>query len=66
MVFEEKGKPEYPEENLFGAREKTNIKLNPNIILMASTSGFEPGPHWCKANVEKELKNCGCFVDISH
>ena len=30
-------------EKRLGARERTNNKFNP---LMASTPGFEPGPHW--------------------
>ena len=46
LVFEERGKPEYPEKT-FVARERTNNKLNPN---MASTPGFEPGPHWWEAS----------------
>ena len=29
---------------MLGARERTNIKLNPHN--MASTPGFKPGPHW--------------------
>ena len=40
LVFEERGKPEYPEKNL-------NNKLNPH---MASTPGFEPEPHWWEAS----------------
>ena len=32
-----------PEEKLLGARKRTNDKLNPR---MASTPGFEFGPHW--------------------
>ena len=46
LVFEERGKPEYPEKNL-AAKERNNNKLNPN---MASTPGFEPGPHWWEAS----------------
>ena len=42
LVFEEKGKAEYPEKPL-GAKERTNNKLNPH---MASTPGFEPGSLW--------------------
>ena len=34
LVFEERGKPEYPGEKPLGARERTNNKLNPH---MAST-----------------------------
>ena len=48
LVFEERGKPEYPEENLSEQRrEPTTNKLNPH---MASTAGFEPGPHWWEAS----------------
>ena len=38
LVFEEEGKPEYQEKNL-----SENNKFNPH---MASTLGFETGPHW--------------------
>ena len=39
LVFKERGKPEYPEKNLSeqGGEPTTH---------MASTPGFEPGPHW--------------------
>ena len=37
-----------PGEKPLGARERTNNKLNPH---MASTPGFEPGPHWWEARV---------------
>ena len=47
LVFEERGKPEYPEKKPLGAKERTNNKLNPH---MASTPGFEPGPHWWEAS----------------
>ena len=43
LVFKEREKPEYPEKNPFGARDRTNNKLNPH---MARTPEFEPGPHW--------------------
>ena len=46
LVFEERGKLEYPEKPL-GEKERTNNKLNPH---MASTPGFEPGPHWWEAS----------------
>ena len=46
--FEERGKPENPEKKPLGAKERTNNKLNPH---MASTPGFEPGPHWLEASV---------------
>ena len=37
------GKTGVPGEKPLGAKERTNNKLNPH---MASTPGFEPGPHW--------------------
>ena len=44
LVFEERGKPEYPEKNLSEqGRETTTTSTQ---IIMASTQGFEPGPHW--------------------
>ena len=48
LVFEERGKPEYPEKSLSEQRrEPTTNKLNPHV---ASTPGFEPGPHWWEAS----------------
>ena len=41
------GKTGVPGEKPLGARERTNNKLNPH---MASTPGFEPGPHWWEAS----------------
>ena len=35
LVFEERGKPEYPEKKLLGARERTNYILNPLFRLFA-------------------------------
>jgi len=46
LVFEERGKPEYPEKNL-GARARTNNKLNPHLT---PSPGLEPGPHWWEAS----------------
>ena len=44
LVFEEKGKPDYPEKKLSEqVKGGTNNKLNPRMV---STRGFEPGPHW--------------------
>ena len=37
------GKTGVPGEKPVEAKERTNNKLNPH---MASTTGFEPGPHW--------------------
>ena len=45
--FEGKGKTGVPGEKSLGVRERTNNKLNPHI---ASTLGFEPGPHWWEAS----------------
>ena len=47
LVFEERGKPEYPEKKPLGARGETNNKLNPHMV---STPGFESGPHWWEAS----------------
>ena len=47
LVFEAEGKTGVPGENPLGAKERTNNKLNPH---MASTPGFEPGPHWWEAS----------------
>ena len=41
------GKTGVPGEKSLGAKERTNNKLNPH---MASTLGFEPGPHWWEAS----------------
>ena len=45
--FQGEGKTGVPGEKPLGARERTNNKLNPH---MASTPGFEPGPHWWEAS----------------
>ena len=45
--FEEREKPEYLEKNLSEQRREPTTKLNPH---MASTPGFEPGPHWWEAS----------------
>ena len=47
LVLEERGKLEYLEKNLSEQRRAPTKKLNPH---MASTPGFEPGPHWWKAS----------------
>ena len=41
------GKAGVPGEKRLGARERTNNNINPH---MASTPGFEPGPHWWEAS----------------
>ena len=47
VEFWREGKTEVPGEKSLGTKERTNIKLNPN---MTSTAGFEPGPHWWEAS----------------
>ena len=47
LVFEERRKPEYLEENLSEQGRETNNKLNAH---MASTPGFETGPNWWEAS----------------
>ena len=41
--FLRRGETRVPSDKPLGVRERTNNKLNPH---MASTLGFEPGPHW--------------------
>ena len=45
--FQGEGKTGVPRGKPLAARERTNNKLNPH---MASTPGFEPGPHWWEAS----------------
>ena len=45
--FKGQRKTGVPGEKPPRARKKTNNKLNP---YMASTPGFEPGPHWWEAS----------------
>ena len=47
LVFIEGGKPEYLKKNPFGARTRTNNKLNPQ---MTSHLGIEARPHWWEAS----------------
>ena len=47
LVFEERGKPEYPGKNLSEQGGEPTSKINPH---MASTPGVEPGPHWWEAS----------------
>ena len=48
QVFEERGKPEYPEKNLSEQLGTgANNKLNP---YMTPSPGIEPGPHWWEAS----------------
>ena len=65
LVFEERGKPECPEKPLSEQRrvkpttndsirvtKNGNTKFRPVELdpYMASTPGFEPGPHWWEAS----------------
>ena len=45
--FRGEGKTGVPGEKPLGATDRTSNKLNPH---MASTPGFEPGPHWWEAS----------------
>jgi len=42
LVFEERGKLEYPEKNHLGAEKRTNNKLNPNMLPLKY--GSHPTP----------------------
>ena len=44
-LFLRRGNTEIHGEKPLGARTRTNNKLNQHTC-MASTPGFEPGPHW--------------------
>jgi len=48
VVFEERGKLEYPGKKPLGAEKRTNNKLNPH---MTPSPGIEPGTHWWEASV---------------
>ena len=62
LVFKERGKPEYPEKNLSEQAGRTNNKLNPH---MASTPGFEPGPHREASALTTALPLLPTFVQIT-
>ena len=47
LVFEERGKPEYPRKNLSEQGREPTSKINPHMV---STPGVEPGPHWWEAS----------------
>ena len=46
LVFEEKGKLEYPEKNLSEQTQSKGENQQQTQPTYASTPGFEPGPHW--------------------
>ena len=46
LVFEARGKPEYPEENL--SELSREPKTQPPYVM--PTLGIEPGPHWWEAS----------------
>ena len=53
LVFEERGKPEYPEKNLSEqSREPTNSAHE------TLSPGIEPGPHWWKASALTLCQPC--------
>ena len=55
LVFEERGKPEYPEKNRSEqGREPTTNKLNPH---MTSSPEIEPGPQWWVRRVLSPLRH---------
>ena len=63
LVFDERGKPEYPEKNLSSREEKrTNNKLSPH---MASSPGIDPEPHWWEASVLTTAPSCSLNIYIS-
>ena len=46
LVFEERGKPEYPEKNLRKQRKEPTTNSNTYGV----DPGFELGPRWCEAS----------------
>ena len=44
LVFEERGKPEYPEKNLL--KQGQEPTTNSTHIIMSPSPGIEPRPHW--------------------
>ena len=48
LVFEKRGKPDYPEKNLLEQRREPTT--NSTHIIMASMPGFEPKPCWWEAS----------------
>jgi len=59
MVFEERGKPEYPEKNLSEqSREPTNS------VHMTPGPGIEPGTHWWKASALTTAPFPYCLIHI--
>ena len=66
LVFEERGKPEYPEKNHSEQSRETNDKLNPH---MTPGPGIEPETHGSEAGAAPSLLPfCVCvFVfRVSH
>ena len=57
------GKTGVPGEKPLGTKERTNNKLNPH---MASTPGFEPGPHWWLTLVGGERSHHWQFDNLGH
>ena len=63
--FLRRGETRVPSDKPLGVRERTNNKLNPH---MASTLGFEPGPHWWGASALTSsppffsvISQCTCY-----
>ena len=61
LVFEERGKPEYPEKNLSEQSRETN-KLNPH---MTPSAGIEPGTHWWKASALTTAPTLACSTVVA-
>ena len=55
------GKTGVPGEIPLGAKERTNNKLNPP---MASTPGFEPGPHWWEESALTTTPSLDCIFQL--
>ena len=58
QVFEERGKPECPGENLSEQRREPR-KFNSRMTPSRTTSNIEPGPNWWEATALTTTPRCG-------
>ena len=58
QVFEERGKPECPGENLLEQRREPT-KFNSRMTPSRTTSNIEPGPNWWEATALTTTPLCG-------
>ena len=54
LVFEERGKPEYPEQNFSGQRREPTT----NSTHMTPGPGIKPGAHWWEVSALTTAPSC--------